>query len=75
MERAVYQTRAANKSGEDGSSAHRQPEGRAGHRAGGEETDSRGQYRVPRSGSVGRQEDGDRRTSKSTGRSQHVESS
>ena len=31
---------------EYGSAAHRPPEGRAGHRAGGEETDSTGQFRV-----------------------------
>ena len=36
------------------------PEGRAGHRAGGEETDSTGQFRVPRSGSVRRREDRER---------------
>ena len=68
MERAVYQTRAENESREDGSAAHRPPEGRAGHRAGGEETDSGGQFRVPRRGSVRRREDGERGTSKSTGR-------
>ena len=38
VERAVYQTRAEDKPTEDGSAAHRPPEGRAGHRAGGEET-------------------------------------
>ena len=32
----------------NGSAAHRPPEGRAGHRAGGEETDSGGQFCVPR---------------------------
>ena len=42
------------------SAAHRPPEGRAGHRAGGEETDSTGQFRVPRRGSVRRREDGER---------------
>ena len=49
--------------------------GRAGHRAGGEETDPTGQFRVPRRGSVRRREDGERGTSKSTGRSERVESS
>ena len=34
-ERAVYQTQAEDKPREDGSVAHRPPEGRAGHRAGG----------------------------------------
>ena len=47
--------------------------GRAGHRAGGEETDTTGQFRVPRRGSVRRREDGERGTSKSTGRSERVE--
>ena len=51
------------------------PEGRAGHRAGGEETDSTGQFRVPRRGRVRRREDGERGTSKSTGWSERVESS
>ena len=40
VERAVHPTRAEDKPREDGSAAHRPPEGRAGHRAGGEETDS-----------------------------------
>ena len=43
---------------QDGSAAHRPPEGRAGHRAGGEETNSGGQFHVPRRGSVRRREDG-----------------
>ena len=43
--------------------------------AGGEETDSGGQFRVPRRGSVRRREDGERGTSKRTGRSERVESS
>ena len=60
MERAVYLTRAEDKSREDGGAAHRPPEGRAGHRAGGEETDSGRQFRVPRRGSVRRREDGER---------------
>ena len=51
------------------------PEGRAGHRAGGEETDSGRQFRVPRRGSVRRREDGERGTSKSTSWSERVESS
>ena len=51
------------------------PEGRAGHRAGGEETDSGRQFRVSRRGSVWRREDGERGTSKSTGWSERVESS
>ena len=76
VERAVYQTRSENKPGEDGSAAHGAPDGRAGHRAGGEETDSDGQFRVSRRGSVRRRrEDGERGTSKSTGRSERVESS
>ena len=41
--------------------------GRAGHRAGGEETDLGGQIRVPRRGSVWRREDGEKGTSKRTG--------
>ena len=49
--------------------------GRAGHRAGGEETDSGRQFRVSRRGSVRRREDGERGTSKSTGWSDRVESS
>ena len=39
------------------------------------ETDSTGQFRVPRRGSVRRREDGDRGTSKSAGRSERMESS
>ena len=72
VERAFYQTGLAR---EDGSAAHRPPEGIAGHRAGGEETDSGGQFRVSRRGRVRRREDGERGTSKSTGRSECVESS
>ena len=60
---------------EDGSVAHRPPERRAGHRAGGEETDSTGQFRVPRRGSALRREDGEGGTSKCAGRSERVESS
>ena len=60
VERFVCQTRAETEPREDGSAAHRPPEGRAGHRAGGEETESTGQFRVPRRGSVQRQEDGER---------------
>ena len=60
---------------EYGSAAHRPPEGRAGHPAGGEETYSTGQSRVPRRGCVRRWEDGDRGKSKSTGRSERMESS
>ena len=41
---------AEDKPGEDGSAAYRPPEGRAGHRAGGEETDSGEQFRVHRGG-------------------------
>ena len=44
----------------DRSDAHRPPEGRAGHRAGGEETDSGGQFCVSRRGSVRRRGDGER---------------
>ena len=51
---------AEDKPREDGSAAYRPPEGRAGHRAGGEETDSGEQFRVHRGGSVRRQEDGER---------------
>ena len=51
------------------------PKGRAGHRAGGEETESGGQFRVSRRGSVRRREDGESGTSKSTCRSERVESS
>ena len=50
MERGVYLTRAEDKPREDGSAAYRPPEGRAGHRAGGEETDSGEQFRVHRGG-------------------------
>ena len=49
---AVYLTRAEDKPREDGSAAHRPPEGRAGHRAGGEETDSGEQFRVHIGGTV-----------------------
>ena len=73
VERFVYQTRAETQPCEDGSAAHRPPTGRAGHRAGGEETDTTGQFRVPRRSSVRRREDGERGTSKSTGRSERVE--
>ena len=62
----------------DRSAAHMPPEGRAGHRAGGEETDSGGgQFRISRRGSVRRRRErkGERGTSKSTGRSECVESS
>ena len=48
VERFVYQTRAETEPREDGSAAHRPPEGRAGHRAGGKDTESTGQFRVPR---------------------------
>ena len=51
------------------------PEGRAGHRAGGKETESTGQFRVPSRGSVRRREDGGRGTSNSIGRSERMESS
>ena len=51
-----------------GGAAHRPPEGSSGHRAGGEETDSGIQFRVPRrSSGVRRREDGETGTSKSTG--------
>ena len=60
---------------EDGGAAHRPSEGRAGHRAGGEETDSGRQFRVSRRGSVRRREDRERGTSKSTAWSERVESS
>ena len=70
VERAVYLTRAEDKPREDGSAAHRPPEGRAGHRAEGEETDSAKQFRVHRRHSVRRREYGERGTSKSTGRSE-----
>ena len=75
MERFVYQTRAETEPREDGSAAHRPSEGRAGHRALGEETDSTGQFRVPRRGRVRRRENGKRVTTKSAGRSERVESS
>ena len=45
---------------EDGSAVHRPPEGIARHLAGGEETDSGGQFRVPRRGSVRRRDDEER---------------
>ena len=54
---------------------HMPPEGRSGHRAGREETEQGGQFRVPRMGSVWRRKDGERGTSKSTGRSERVGSS
>ena len=47
---------------------HRPPVGRAEHRAGVEEPDLGGQFRVPRRGSVRRREDRVRGTSKSIGR-------
>ena len=75
LERFVYQTRAETQPREDGSATHRPPKGRAGHRAGGEETDPTGQFSVPRRGSVRRREDGERGTSKSTARSKLMESS
>ena len=75
MEWAVFQTRAENKFREDGGVAHMPLEGRAGHRAGGEETDSGRQFRVPRRGSVWVRGNGERGTSKSTDRSERVESS
>ena len=49
-------------------------EGRADHRAGGKETESTGQFRVSRRGSVRRRESGERGTSKSAGRSERMES-
>ena len=52
VERAVYQTRAEDKPREDGSAAHRPPEGTGGHRAGGEETDSGGDSFVYVGGAV-----------------------
>ena len=79
VKRAVYLTRAEDKPREDGSAAHMPPEGRAGHRAGGEETDfQRNSFvRVHRRGSMRRREDGERErdASKSTSRSERVESS
>ena len=75
VERTVYLTRAEDKPREDGSAARRPPEGRAGHRAGGEETDSGEQFRVHRRDSVRRREDGERGASNITGRSERVESS
>ena len=75
VERIVYQTRAETGHREDGSAAHRPQEGRGGHRAGGKETESTGQFRVPMRGSVRRREEGERGTSKSAGRSEGVESS
>ena len=50
-------------------------EGRAEHRAVGEETVPGGQFRVSRRGSVWRLKDGERGMSKSTCRSERVESS
>ena len=75
MERAAYQTRAENKPREDGSAAHRPPDGRAGHRAGGEETDSGGQFHVPIGWAVCGDGKTERDTSKSTGWSEREESS
>ena len=61
MERVVYHTRAEHKKKrEDGSAVHRQPEGIARHLAGGEETHSGGQFRLPRRGSVRRRDDEER---------------
>ena len=60
VERVGYLIRAEDKPREDGSAAHRPPEGTAGHRAGGEDTDSGEQFRVPRRGRVRRREDGER---------------
>ena len=60
MEWFVYQTRAETEPREDGSAAHRPPEGGAGHRARGKETKLTGQFRVPRRDSVRRREDGER---------------
>ena len=57
----LFLTRAEDKPKEDGSAAHRPPEGRAGRRAGGEETDSGEQFRVHRRDSVRRRVDGERR--------------
>ena len=69
----VYQTRAETGPREDGSAAQKPPEGRAGHRAGGKDTESTGQFRVPRWSRVWRREDGERGTSKSAGRAPHGE--
>ena len=74
VECAVYQTPAEDKPRQDGSAAHRPPEGRAGHRAGEEDTDSGGKFRARRSGSVRRREDGERGTSKNTCGSEPAES-
>ena len=52
VERFVYQTWAETEPREDGSAAHRPPEGRAGHRAGGKDTESTGHFRVPIGGAV-----------------------
>ena len=52
VERFAYQTRAETEPREDGSAAHKPPEGRAGHRAGGKYTESTGQFRVPIGGAV-----------------------
>ena len=75
VERFVYQTRAETEPREDGSAAHRPPEGRAGHRAGGKYAESTGQFRVARWRRVRRREDGERGASKSAGRSERMESS
>ena len=58
MDRFV--TRAETEPREDGSAVDRPPEGRAGHRAGGKDTESTGQFRVPRWSRVWRREDGER---------------
>ena len=71
----LQETWAETEPREDGSVAHRPPEGRAGHRAGGKDTESTGQFRVPRRGSVRRREDGERGMSKSAGWSECMESS
>ena len=75
VERFVYQTRAETEPSEDGSAAHRPPEGSAGHRAEGKQNESTGQFRVSRRGSVWRRDDGEIVTSKSAGRSERMESS
>ena len=52
VERVVDQAWAETQPIEDGSPTHRPPERRAGHRAGGEETDPGGQFRVHGRGCV-----------------------
>ena len=59
MERFVFQTRAETEPRKDRSATHRPPEGRVGHRAGGKDTESKGQFRVPRWGRVRRRDDGE----------------